>query len=379
MQKYTLPAIFILLGNFSFWTFAQKESNPIFKVLLFVDSNLKQTDSQITKRFSSALSTELADVRMRVISPESITKNISSTKGNVISSSPYGQLTLNNKITLAKQLGAHAILSANLNSFTSTRAEIPKFDRTVVTLRLSTNYKFITTDNASAFAGNRVQIEKKIPITSQVGLSFSEDATLIKLVEEAAGLISEKILASDLLEKEVSSKFVRNSNMPIENPATKLDPQQKLVSATIIARLKGINLPEIIKDADGAISLSGNNLEVSPGDAEVHINGILTGTCSEKNPLKIPEGICRLQIKRPGFVMEEKLINAYDGISLSFNLEPTDKEYLLWREQIKFLQEIKTGETFNENQKKLAEGMFEFLKNSKYEVPEINLNKSLLQ
>jgi hypothetical protein len=103
------------------------------------------------------------------------------------------------------------------------------------------------------------------------------------------------------------------------------------------------------------------------------------GTCSEKNPLKIPEGICRLQIKRPGFVMEEKLINAYDGITLSFNLEPTNKEYQLWREQLKFLQEIKTGEAFNQNQKRLAEGMFEFLKNSKYEVPEINLNKSLFQ
>ena len=379
MQKYTFPFISILLANFSFWSLAQKESSPQFKVLLFADSNLKQTDTQITKRFSSALSASLADVRMRVISPDSITQKISPTKGNESSGSSYRQLTQNNKITLAKQLGAHAILSANLNTFTSTRAEIPKFDRTVVTLRLSANYKFIATDNASAFAGDRIQVEKKIPITSQVGLSFSEDAILSELVEETAALISDKILASDILEKEVTSKFIRNSNMPLENPATKLDPQQKLISATIIARLKGINLPEIIKDADGTISLSGNNLEVSPGDAEVHINGILVGSCSEKNPLKIPEGICRLQIKRPGFVMEEKLINAYEGITLSFNLEPTNKEYQLWREQLKFLQEIKTGETFNENQKRLAEGMFEFLKNSKYEVPEINLNKSLFQ
>jgi hypothetical protein len=77
--------------------------------------------------------------------------------------------------------------------------------------------------------------------------------------------------------------------------------------------------------------------------------------------------------------MTEKLINAYDGMTLTFTIEPTDQEYQLWREQIRFLQEINTGEVFNENQKKLAEGMFEFLKNSKYTVPEINLNKSLLQ
>ncbi len=77
--------------------------------------------------------------------------------------------------------------------------------------------------------------------------------------------------------------------------------------------------------------------------------------------------------------MEEKLINAYEGLSLSFILEPTEEEYNRWKEQIRFLQEIKAGDTFNQNQIKLTEGIFEFLKNSKYEVPEINLNKSLFQ
>ena len=48
--------------------------------------------------------------------------------------------------------------------------------------------------------------------------------------------------------------------------------------------------------------------------------------------------------------MTEKLINAYDGMTLTFTIEPTDQEYQLWREQIRFLQEINTGEVFNENQ-----------------------------
>ena len=77
--------------------------------------------------------------------------------------------------------------------------------------------------------------------------------------------------------------------------------------------------------------------------------------------------------------MEEKLINAYEGLRLSFTLEPTNEEYNRWQNKIRFLQEIKTGETFNQNQVKLTDGMFEYLKNSKYEVPEINLNKSLFQ
>ena len=140
-----------------------------------------------------------------------------------------------------------------------------------------------------------------------------------------------------------------------------------------------MSIPEIISGNDGQLSLSGNNLKINPGDAEIIINGLTVGMCSNDQEIKIPEGICRMQIKRSGFVVEEKLINAYEGLSLSFILEPTQEEYNLWREQIRFLQEIKTGDTFNKNQIKLTDGMFEYLKNSKYEVPEINLNKSLFQ
>ena len=138
-------------------------------------------------------------------------------------------------------------------------------------------------------------------------------------------------------------------------------------------------MPEIISGKDGKITLSGNILEVTPGDAEILINGLVVGMCSKDGQVKVPEGICRLQIKRSGFEMEEKLINAYEGMTLSFTLKPTNEEYDRWHKQIRFLQEIKAGEIFNQNQIKLTEGMFEFLKNSKYEVPEINLNKSLFQ
>ena len=172
MQKYTFFIITLLITNFSFWSFAQQEVSSPLKILLFAENNLKQNDSQITKRFSNALSASLADVRMRVISPEFITQRISSTEPNGSSGSPYSHLTENNKITLAKQLNANAILSANLNSFTSSKAVIPKFDRTVLTLNLSVNYKFTTTDDASAFFGDRLEIEKKNPFFFPSGFIF---------------------------------------------------------------------------------------------------------------------------------------------------------------------------------------------------------------
>lgn len=375
MLKKTPFFLAIYLSCAVYFVSAEESQPTPIKVLLFTSNNLDQSDKILVERFSKTLTASLADTRLGIITPEMITESISSSTNN---NSPYKDLSRNNKITLARELDASAILSASLNSFTTSKAEIPKFNRTVITLKLSANYEFITTNNASSFTGNRLVIEKKIPLTSRMSLSFSESAVLTNLVEEIADLISQEILNSDLTDESISTKYSKHSEKSSPNPLARKIPHKKLVSATIVAKLKKMILPEIIKSEEGAVSLSGKNIELLPGDAEVYINGILVGNCSEKNPLQVPEGISRLQIKRPGFKMTEKLINAYDGMTLTFNIEPTDQEYQLWREQIRFLQEINTGDIFNENQKKLAEGMFEFLKNSQYTVPEININKSLL-
>lgn len=375
MLKKTPFFLAIYLSCAVYFVSAEESQPTPIKVLLFTSNNLDQSDKILVERFSKTLTASLADTRLGIITPEMITESISSSTNN---NSPYKDLSRNNKITLARELDASAILSASLNSFTTSKAEIPKFNRTVITLKLSANYEFITTNNASSFTGNRLVIEKKIPLTSRMSLSFSGSAVLTNLVEEIADLISQEILNSDLTDESISTKYSKHSEKSSPNPLARKIPHKKLVSATIVAKLKKMILPEIIKSEEGAVSLSGKNIELLPGDAEVYINGILVGNCSEKNPLQVPEGISRLQIKRPGFKMTEKLINAYDGMTLTFNIEPTDQEYQLWREQIRFLQEINTGDIFNENQKKLAEGMFEFLKNSQYTVPEININKSLL-
>ena len=378
MKILTFPLFFAFLLKVTVLTFAEEKKINHSKVLLLTENSLSEEFKNVDKRVSNALSARLADVRLGVITPETIISGINSNKQQKILS-PYEDLKQNNRITLARQFGADAILSVNVDSFTNTRAEIPKFDRSVITFRLVTNYQFISVSDKSAFTGNSIVVEKKIPLTSQVDLSVSENTILSELIDQASEMVSESILDSDLLETEIVSKFTNSSKSKFTNPLGKFSTDQKLVSVNISANLKEMTMPEIISGKDGQLSLSGNNLKINPGDAEIIINGLSVGMCSNDQEIKIPEGICRMQIKRSGFVVEEKLINAYEGLSLSFILEPTQEEYNLWREQIRFLQEIKTGDTFNKNQIKLTDGMFEYLKNSKYEVPEINLNKSLFQ
>ena len=378
MKILTFPLYLVFLLKVTCLTIAEEKKHTHYKVLLLTENSLSNDFKNIDKRFSNALSARLADVKMGVIRSDTFLNNINSDNQQKVPS-PYKTLTQNNKITLARQLGADAILSVNVDSFTNTKAEIPKFDRTVLTFRLVANYQFISVSEKSAFTGDSIVVEKKIPLTSQLGLSTSENTILSELFDKASEIISKSIFNSNLLETEIASKFKNSSNSKFSSPLDGFPTEQKLVSVNISANLKDMTIPEIISGNDGQLSLSGNNLKINPGDAEIIINGLTVGMCSNDQEIKIPEGICRMQIKRSGFFVEEKLINAYEGLSLSFILEPTQEEYNLWREQIRFLQEIKTGDTFNKNQIKLTDGMFEYLKNSKYEVPEINLNKSLFQ
>ena len=378
MKILTFPLYLVFLLKVTCLTIAEEKKLTHYKVLLLTENSLSNDFKNIDKRFSNALSARLADVKMGVIRPDTFLNNINSDNQQKVPS-PYKTLTQNNKITLARQLGADAILSVNVDSFTNTKAEIPKFDRTVLTFRLVANYQFISVSEKSAFTGDSIVVEKKIPLTSQLGLSTSENTILSEILDQASEIISKSIFNSNLLETEIVSKFKNSSNSKFTSPLDGFPTDQKLVSVNISANLKDMTIPEIIFGNEGQLSLSGNNLKINPGDAEIIINGLTVGMCSNDQEIKIPEGICRMQIKRSGFFVEEKLINAYEGLSLSFILEPTQEEYKLWREQIRFLQEIKTGDTFNKNQIKLTDGMFEYLKNSKYEVPEINLNKSLFQ
>ena len=378
MKILTFPLYLVFLLKVTCLTIAEEKKHTHYKVLLLTENSLSNDFKNIDKRFSNALSARLADVKMGVITPDTITSVINSKNEQKILPN-YKELRKNNKITLARQLGADAILSVNFDSFTNTKAEIPKFDRTVLTFRLVANYQFISANEKSALGGDSIIVEKKIPLTSQLGLSTTENTILSELLDQASEKVSKSIFNSNLLETEIASKFKNSSNSKFTSPLGRFPTNQKLVSVNISANLKDMSIPEIISGNDGQLSLSGNNLKINPGDAEIIINGLTVGMCSNDQEIKIPEGICRMQIKRSGFVVEEKLINAYEGLSLSFILEPTQEEYNLWREQIRFLQEIKTGDTFNKNQIKLTDGMFEYLKNSKYEVPEINLNKSLFQ
>ena len=78
-------------------------------------------------------------------------------------------------------------------------------------------------------------------------------------------------------------------------------------------------------------------------------------------------------------LLQKKMINAHEGMSLTLLLEPSDEEYRKWREQLIFLQNVKRGEKLTDAEVKQAEGLYEYLKNSKFEVPSSVTNNTIFK
>ena len=358
---YPLLLLFTLLSSPNL--FFGENNNTDFNILLFTESYLSEDDTKISQTFTDSLSSSLANTKFGLILP----REIGPTQLELYNNGIW------NEIRLARELKAKAILFVNLNSYTKTKIKIPQFDRTVITFKLTSNYRFISATDGSSYAGENFEVEKKVPLTSKIDMTVYGNEILHELIAKSVITIAKSVRSSETLTNKIKTN---NSHIAVPHLSSKLgsSESEKLVEVQISAKLKNMTIPEMTVGKDGQMTLSGNNLEVTPSDAEVEINGIVVGMCSDVKKLKIPEGLSKIRIIKPGFAPVERLINAYEGFSLSVTLEPTEEEYKKWQEQLRFLQEIKTGESLNQKQKLLAEGMFEFLKNSKYEVPKVNLN-----
>ena len=274
-------------------------------------------------------------------------------------------------------LGADCFLVATLNGFQESYVELPTLRRKVTTYKLRGSWRMHSTSDAGSFLGKSFTVEKKIPITQNVTIKLSRDSILSDLIADAVGEVTKEIFQSDLLAPKSTSKFQGTAGREIPNPVALQGADRDRVEITVEARLQKMRMPEIVMNEQDQLVFSGNELEVIATDAEIEMDGILVGNASPDRPISIPKGIHRMTVRRAGFSSEERMINAHEGMKLTIEVQPTPQEYELWRSQLIFLENAKAGAVLTENEQKIAEGMREYLKNSKFEVPEINLNKSL--
>ena len=327
--------------------------------------------------FSDLLTAEISDFGLKIIPPEMITRAVSEFQGKNRGQSPLNVLSDNSIKELTSMIAADCFLVATLNGFQESTVELPTLRRKVTTYKLRGSWRMHSTSDAGSFLGKSFTVEKKFPITQNVSLKISSDSILSDLIADAVGEVTKEIFQSDLLAPRGTSKFKGAAGRTIPNPVALKGADRDRVGITVEARVQKMRMPEIVMNEQNQLVFSGNELEILATDAEIEMDGILVGNASPDRPISIPKGIHRMTVRRAGFSTEERMINAHEGMKLTIEVQPTTQEYELWRSQLIFLENAKAGAVLTENEQKIAEGMREYLKNSKFEVPEINLNKSL--
>ena len=327
--------------------------------------------------FSDLLTAEISDFGFKIISPDTITQGISQLQGRARVPNSINSISDNSIKELSSMLGADCFLIGTLNDLRESTIELPSLNRKVTTYQLRVSYRIHSVSDGGSFLGKSFRVEKKFPITQNVAIKLSKESILSDLIDDAVAEISKHIFQSDLLAAKTITKFRNTNQREITNPLPLQQPGLNQVEVIIEAKLLGMQMPQLIKNEKGDLVFSGKQFDIISTSAEVEIDGLLVGSSSATQSISIPKGIHRLKIRHAGHTSEERLINAHQGMKVSISIQPSPEEYERWRTQLLFLENAKAGAVLTENEQKIAEGMMEYLKNSKFEAPEINLNKSL--
>ncbi|MEK9773556.1 MAG: hypothetical protein VW576_08310 [Opitutae bacterium] len=366
--------LYSLLLSVSSVLFAkQGTSNPTFA--LYVEIPSTKIEASHSEYARDRIAAELSRLNFRVVTPESVTQAVNSIRGSS-GLNAYKPLEDNNMQALSLQLGADYFIHLSLNDFISESKDLPRFDRKIFKHRLIGNFRVISSHTNASVFGKSLSAEKNIPVTSNIIIETSKSALINELIDQIADELIDFVMDMES-DRPVSDKSAESKDRGTSS-LSKLSPENlNRADIKIIAKLKGLVWPKIVKDEDGNYVFSGMEQNLEATDAEIEIDGIFVGNCSADTSVSVPSGLRRLKVSRSGYTVVDKMINAHEGLTLSLLLEPSDDEYNRWREQLLFLQTIKRGEKLTDAQVKQAEGLYEFLKNSKFEMPSSVTYKTL--
>ncbi|MBT5691654.1 MAG: hypothetical protein HN675_11230 [Opitutae bacterium] len=365
---------------------------------------MDQSKTQYQSIFLDYLTASLSNVGLQLITPEDQVKGITTLRQNP--SSTNGANTLaeqflsdNGMKQLADTLKADLILKATITQFDTTQNRVAEFERTVYTHNLTVTYRFAHTSSGGSFKGGLLPVSEQVIVPDGSQIGRDESNVMNGLLIKATAKITDDVMKSGISQAQYRPPSQNTPQIPAlpaqpgvldQLPAIPPIPgaaapppvapiRQAIppghVQIYVVAKLQGLWIPEIVRDENNNYTVSGKTFEVYITDADVQVDGISVGTTSPHNPIPVKSGLHRIRIARTGFVSQERFINPSNGQLLTYVLQPSPKEYELWRSQMQFLAGIKRDATLTDAQVKVMHGLFNFLSNSKFEIPDITVNQ----
>ncbi len=243
-------------------------------------------------------------------------------------------------INEARGRGADLLIDIDVANFSSTDVDILGQKQRRMAATLSWRIIDITGANmavASGEAKDFILSEQIIPETEQS--SNLADSIAAKAGQEIANAL-----------KESNAKVIKEVSVPI----------------VIIA--DELSFPTVAVGKDHVLQVSKESLQVKLSGFTILVDGIVVGTTDDGVPVNLPVGLHDISLERSGFSTWKQRVKVSPGLSLRPVISPNPQSIALWREQVKFIQDLTDGAKLTDAQVELINARAQELRNSGYKV-----------
>lgn len=336
--------------------------SPRYTAAIFVRSREKRLDDERLGAFEDYLVGELDGACFRVMSREDTVNAVAkyareganAGSGRVLADADLDKLLSDQSsaVALARSMGADYVLIASITALSIDRRTLNDPARgvrsDVESYRLDASYRILGRAEGAAVAS---------------GVASASDA-----IRQGAGLAVERDMVSEVLRTSASKmaaamrKRCERTPLPAPEALVRVPLQIDAVSSEL-------SIPEIVRDASGALVVSGGTYRIAPTDFLVEIDGVVAG--STPAAIEAVKGLRKLRVTRPDFEPFEATINAQAGtgpirVPMRLNAEGLARV----KEMSAFFSSLKREERLTEAQASVLEGFAAFLGNSKHSVEE---------
>jgi hypothetical protein len=250
-------------------------------------------------------------------------------------------------VRLANSLGAEYLL---LVSIVSMDREEKEFEGYGVSTKndiftLEATYRLVSVLQGGALFAGATTVSETIRQTENSAQSTGNVAN--KLLSRAAIELGEKV-----------RKDTGTSGLPV---AAK---QAGEVSVIIQAVMEDFKVPDVVKGEDGKYRVTENAYQLDVSGATIEVNGLLVGSTSATVPQKVPAGINRLRISRPGYEPIERNVNFVEGQTLIIPMRMDAQGMARMKEIVAGLQQIKRNAALTDAEVEVLQGQATYLKQS---------------
>lgn len=258
-------------------------------------------------------------------------------------------------LSMARTLGADSFLVATIADLSESRRRFNdpdiKVNTDIAQTTLTLTWNVIAGDTGGSLGSGMADATSRVRQSEGLSVSAPDIGELLKQAARTIGADARRTLLADTTR------------------ATQ--PAQGEVAVRVDVSMQDLSVPDIRK-IDGEWVVTADQYLLEPRAVDILADGFLVGTAP--GSISLSPGPHRLRVEQPGLEPVDRFIVAREGMTLTIPMRLSDEGMTRWMRHATFLEGLKDGASLRRNEEKIAEGIAEFLRNSR-----LNLDTSSLE